>query len=939
MSRKIEHAQDGKTQALPLGMVRQIPAGAAALMLGASVLALSSGTARADCAPAPTAGNDTILCDNAPAPGGANLDALAGNDTITITGGTYGTIDGNLGVDTFNLDPGGIVGTVNGGGGGDIINLDGATVNGSIFGQISTDTINLNSGTVSGFVDGGAEIDTITINGATINNDVLGGNGADILTLNSGTVSSNLGGSAGNDTVTVNGGTVTNMTGGADNDTLNVNGGTINTVQGNAGTDNISLNGGTVTGFVVGDDGDDTITLDGATVFDLHGDSGFGFAAIGNDTINILSGSAGHVDGDDGDDTITMSGGAITGGIGILDIDGGAGIDQFFLNGGTVDGNINGEDGNDTIQLNGTAVAGDLTGGLGDDTFNVLGGSFGGSLLAGDGSDTATFGPAFDLSTVAGTLDGGALTDTLNLNGSGSLTADNVINWETINVAGGNVTFLGGTLATGAGLGMGLNITGGGIVDLDDGLAITGDVTNGGTLIANSGGGSYSVSGVLANNGTINMSDGVGAGDTLTVGTFDGGGTLLMDVALDASLAGDQLVLSGFVDFDTTVIVLTDVAPGNPAVDTGIGPGNGIPLVDASGAGPLASDFALAGGSITKAPFTYNLVLETDDIFYLQTGILSQVYAYSILTEVMRPDFALLRDRLGGVRYNGFGDSGGASSMLAPTDNAGIWARIDGTKRDIDHSGGAESGAWDASRAEAEVGLDIPMELFGGVSVFGVSIHAIHGNADATSGVDPTAASSDVGTTGFGAGLSMAFFPGGGLYVDVQGRLTAWDADVEATGLDQDVDALSWGTSLEVGNRLMVAPNTSVTPRGRAIYSDVHFDGFTDSAGAVVSQDDSASVIVEAGVTVEQLFPDNGVTMFVDASVNHDVLSDSSVDVSGFEFESGLDDTWGQMQFGLAAEVANGASAFVAADVGSPFSSNFGDSWSYGLEAGFRLNF
>jgi len=439
------------------------------------------------------------------------------------------------------------------------------------------------------------------------------------------------------------------------------------------------------------------------------------------------------------------------------------------------------------------------------------------------------------------------------------------------------------------------------------------------------------------------MSDGVGAGDVLIVGgDYSSFSALLMDVALDASLAGDRLVIAGDILGDPTEITFTDVAPGNPPSFTGTGPGNGIIVVDNSAGGFIEDgDFVMdpvahPGGEIVKVPFTYTLNLESDDILYLQSDVLAQVYGYAILAELMRDDFPLLRDRLGDRRYGGV-----AEPTLGATDNAGIWARIDGSKRDIEHDGGETTPEWESSRAEAEVGLDIPVDLLGGVSVFGLSAHAIHGNAKAQSALTPDPDVAEIGTMGFGAGASLAWFPGGGFYADLQGRLTAWDGDVEVQDRDlkQDVDGLSWGASLEVGNRLSIAENTRVIPRGRAVYTDVDFSSFTDEDGVEVSQDRSASLVLEAGVTVEQLFPDNGVAMFVDASVSHDVLKDSGIDASGFGFESGLDDTWGTLQLGASAEVMTGASAYVAADVGSPFGSTFGDSWSYGLEAGFRINF
>ena len=66
------------------------------------------------------------------------------------------------------------------------------------------------------------------------------------------------------------------------------------------------------------------------------------------------------------------------------------------------------------------------------------------------------------------------------------------------------------------------------------------------------------------------------------------------------------------------------------------------------------------------------------------------------------------------------------------------------------------------------------------------------------SGLNSDANTAEVDTTGFGAGLSFAYFPGGGFYADVQGRFTAWDGDVENTarGIDQDINAMGWGYGL-----------------------------------------------------------------------------------------------------------------------------------------------
>jgi outer membrane autotransporter protein len=388
-------------------------------------------------------------------------------------------------------------------------------------------------------------------------------------------------------------------------------------------------------------------------------------------------------------------------------------------------------------------------------------------------------------------LDGGeginATLDTLNINASGLLGSLNVIGWETINVNNATLAFTGGGLTTSAVNGQGLMLNNS-LVDLNsNAFALTGDVTIDGTstLQADTPGGTgvFSISGDLINGNIIDMSDGAGAGDTLTVG---GNYTASSDLFLD-------------VDF-----VL------DPA--------------------------AHPGGAILKVPFTYTLSLEDDDILYLQSsGVLAQVYGYSILAEVMREEFPILRDRLGGRRYNGFGSAGGEG---AGNNSTGIWARIDGQKRDIEHSGGFDSGEWEQSRGEVEIGLDLPMEVAGGQGVLGFSTHFVQSFAEASSGIVPDADETEIDATGYGAGLSFAWFPGNGFYADVQGRLTVWDTDVEvdANDLEPDVNGLGWGASLEFGKRFAVGTNTSITARSRVVYTDVNFDSFTDDDGVKVKQ-------------------------------------------------------------------------------------------------------
>jgi outer membrane autotransporter protein len=900
----------------------------------------------------------------------------AGNDTITLDGlSMFSNIRGGTGNDAIDLIFGFAGGGVFGDEGEDAITLNGAIVQFSIHGGDENDTIDLLAG-VAGGAQGDAGEDIIALNGASIGFSILGGSGNDTVTLSSGTVGSDIRGNDGDDAITLIGASVIGEIKGDDGtDMISLLAGSAGRVEGNNGMDTILLDGATVTGDILGQGLSDSITLNSGSVGgDVYGDGPDFIDGIvdlpgadsitlngamvagtiyGNeeaDTIALLSGSALTVAGGTGNDSVTLNGASITG-----YISGEDGADALILLGGAA-GEVTGDAGNDTVTLAGASIGGMISGNDGDDRFNLISGSFGGNFEGGNGSDLALIEPTYDLATITGLLDGGddaligdGFIDILDIEASGSLTGNNLINWEAIFIDGASLTLGGTGLTTETANSFGVIVRMGSTLDLDDGFALVGDLTIDGTSVLRAdtpgGTGVYSVSGDLNNNNLIDMSDGSGAGDTLSVGgNYFSASDLHLDVALNATEVGDSLVIGGSISGAPTEITFTDTDPFGPPSFTGMGPGNGILVVDNSAGGDIMEgDFVMnpiahPDDEIVKAPFFYTLSLEPDDILYLQSDVLPQVYGYAILTELMREEFPILRERLGDRRYNG---NGTPEPVLADTDNGGIWARIEGRRREIDHAGGFDTGEWEASRGEAEVGVDIPIDVGGGVGVFGVSTHFVQGFANAHSGLttDPDIAKID--TTGFGAGLSFAYFPGGGFYADVQGRLTAWDADVEVVNRDlkQDVDAIGWGASLEVGNRLQFTPSATLTPRGQVIYTDVNFSDFTDDDGVEVSQDESASVVVEAGVTLEQMLADNGVAMFYDASVSHDVLGDSSIDASGFTFDSGLEDTWATVGMGAVMETGEGTSAYIQAELGTPLASSFGDSIGYALRAGVRVDF
>src|SRR5262249_7106466 len=141
-----------------------------------------------------------------------------------------------------------------------------------------------------------------------------------------------------------------------------------------------------------------------------------------------------------------------------------------------------------------------------------------------------------------------------------------------------------------------------------------------------------------------------------------------------------QLVQEG-----TTTIVVNDIGSGSPHA-SGTGPGHGIPVVDVSQTGNTdPDDFVLAGGPIGKGPVTYDLVLESDSIWYLQSTFLDQVFGYaaapSAVLSMARDYMGNLHERVGSREQTW---TGGATQI---SDGSGVWMRAGGTFSSVDANG------------------------------------------------------------------------------------------------------------------------------------------------------------------------------------------------------------------------------------------------------------
>ena len=324
------------------------------------------------------------------------------------------------------------------------------------------------------------------------------------------------------------------------------------------------------------------------------------------------------------------------------------------------------------------------------------------------------------------------------------------------------------------------------------------------------------------------------------------------------------------------------------------------------------------------------------------TEVFGQIYAYSMLSELMREEFPATLERLG-RRFGEFG----AVRTQPSADAVGIWARAKGSHRRIENVDVATDsfggGKWRQNRGQVEIGYDFPIPAAGPV-VGGISIHAMHTTAEARKG--RSYATSDIEAAGYGGALTLARFDSNGFYWEAQGRFSFWNVDVDFTSrrISESLDARSWGVSFEIGREFETslefeAGDFRVTPRVQVVYTGVDFDDFTDGDGVAVVKGDSDSLEVSAGLGGGMILPKQNLRLYVDLSVSHDFQDDSSINAYGFEFRSGFSDTWGHARLGAAKQIMDGVSIILQGRAGSPLGDDTSDALSYGAQTSLRIDF
>ena len=402
-----------------------------------------------------------------------------------------------------------------------------AASGGDITGGAGADIFNLIGGTILGTVSGGAEADTFIVAGNIVDDSDTAMDGEQRAL----TISAALDGGGGDDTFWLNeGGVVRNIANATGTGDVNL-----------ASFEAITINGGTVNGNIT--------NAAAATIY------------------TVMSGTVGTPADPDADPAVTASDGNITGG---------AMIDTFNIEGGTIVGNVVGGAEDDIFNLEGGTVSGNVEGGAGADSFVIGAGITIGGMIDG-GADADTLSLATGFTPTAANLFGGVLTLTLNGGGSLALTLANIatenidvgtLTLTTMRLPGGGdpmtpttLTFTGSASADT--FAITTDLTGSPAMPLEsviDGL--TGDDTlqlNTGAVVASVAfsntpptGGAVnlqSVETITLNGGRVTGNiTGPAAATTFNLTSGTVGGNVVGGAGVDAFVIGSGITITGFID-------------------------------------------------------------------------------------------------------------------------------------------------------------------------------------------------------------------------------------------------------------------------------------------------------------------------------------------------------------------------------------------------------
>jgi len=441
------------------------------------------------------------------------------------------------------------------------------------------------------------------------------------------------------------------------------------------------------------------------------------------------------------------------------------------------------------------------------------------------------------------------------------------------------------------------------------------------------------------NGGTLSTVTGT-AGDTVTIeGSYistANNGKFALDTALgDSGSATDKVILEGTVAGTTTIYINN---AGGRGGFTGHGDGDGIAIVE--GDGFTADSFKLAVNALSGREevigggFAYRLQVNEDEAL-LQSDILDQVPAYvtapSVGQRLVSAGLDTLYKRLGEIRN---GQNSGATSK-----DGLIWVRGNFSDVDVDaqegfnfsqRNSGVTAGL--GGVVASDPGARLAVGIFGAYGTADADVDAVIFGAASKSSVDADTWSAGGYATYYELGRA-----GTGLYVDsvVKADFLSFDTAAASRGARSSSDGDALTASAEAGYGFGLGGGVVLQPQAQIAYTSLSIDGFTDAYGVKASYGTSESLIGRLGLQLQTnlVQPDGGlISPYALFNVYSEFEGDNRSSINRVEFVSDVGGTWYSAGGGVTANLGNAMSFYGSGEY------HFGDVEGWQGTGGLKMN-
>ncbi|MFV0284649.1 MAG: autotransporter outer membrane beta-barrel domain-containing protein [Castellaniella sp.] len=555
-------------------------------------------------------------------------------------------------------------------------------------------------------------------------------------------------------------------------------------------------------------------------------------------------------------------------------------------------------------------------------------------ILAGGNFNHAVFDGGDDASSNDGSV------DTVIFQEQTTTTAINqFINFETIKIVGGEVTWNGPITVDTASLDNGFFIMNAGHFIAPSSFDLTGNFNIESDSVFDASAGGANITGTVTNAGTINMA-GSTVGDELKItGDYLGNGTLLVDSRWDDPdiQQTDHMIITGAADGMTTVAV-----PGGIIGDVTLGdaPKNGqwlTPVVSVEGTDLNQSHTFTGTAETTNAgqaqlvqrddpnggsnyywvlaaqnPGTDPIPPGPDPVPIYTPGTPGYVQMSRIDREMGLEQLGKLHERRGDFRQ-------------VPRDQSAnpIWGRLNIT--DQQEQGDKRFG-YDTQTSFLQFGADLRARsdeagnrLHQGVMVtYSRGDHDFYDKYRAENGVVSDRKHVGTGTTDmYSLGAYSTWYSANGTYLDLVGNLSGIHNTYDSASGSASQNGYGLGVSVAVGHPWQLGRSAwQIEPQAQLSYQYVHLNDFDDDVRTI---DDQSGGTLRGRLGARLAYNnDNGEqrthTFYVTANVLHDFTGNKSeARIGRDELRETYQRTWGEL--GVGAQFPLGKSAYLYGDV------------------------